>query len=87
MYSLPATGLVLSVLTNRHQDHGYLAAFFEQQAPEIVGNDYLVIGTVDRADWKQGAVGTVTTKDMIERLHDFEDVLKFEIAPRWMPPK
>lgn len=72
-----------------HQDEleGYLAAFFEQHAPQIVGNDYLVIGTVDRADWKRGAKGSATTGDMIERLHDFEDVLKFKLAPHWMPPK
>jgi len=72
-----------------HQDEleGYLAAFFEQQAPNIVGNDYLVIGTLDRADWKRGAQGTVTTEDMIERLHDFEDVLRFKLAPHWVPPK
>ena len=72
-----------------HQDEleGYLAAFFEQQAPNIVGNDYLVIGTVDRADWKRGAQGTVTTEEMIERLHDFQDVLQFKLAPYWMPPK
>ena len=71
-----------------HQDEleGYLAAFFEQQAPEVVGNDYLVIGTLDRADWKRGAQGIVTTEKMIDRLHDFEDVLRFELAPRWMPP-
>ena len=64
----------------------FLAAFFEQQAPEIVGNDYLVIGTVDRADWKRGNQGTVTTGDIIERLHDFEDVLHFKRVPHSMPP-
>ncbi len=30
---------------------------------------------------------TVTTQEMIERLHDFEDVLRFEPASRWMPLK
>ena len=75
------------LIAHKDELEGYLAAFFERQAPEIVGNDYLVIGTLDRADWKWGAQGTVTTDDMIERLHDFEDVLCFELAPHWMPPK
>ena len=46
-----------------------------------------MIRTIGRADWKQGARGTITTPEMIERLHDFEDILKFELAPRWAPPK
>jgi hypothetical protein len=36
-----------------HQDEleAWLAAFFRDHQPEIVGNDYMVLGTEDRADW------------------------------------
>lgn len=78
---------VLFVRVHKGSQPVYLAAFFERQAPEIVGNDFLVIGTVDRADWKRGAKGSATTEDMMERLHDFQDVLHFKLAPYWMPPK
>ena len=39
-----------------HQDEleAWLAAFFTEHQPEIVGNDYLVIGTEDRVDWLHG---------------------------------
>ena len=38
-----------------HQDEveGILAALFSERQPEVIGNDYLVIGTVDRPEWKQ----------------------------------
>ena len=32
----------------------WLAAFFSEHRPKIVGNDYLVLGTQDRADWLRG---------------------------------
>src|SRR4051794_1604047 len=34
-----------------HQDEieGFLAAYFGQNQPDVVGNDYLVLGTADRA--------------------------------------
>jgi hypothetical protein len=72
-----------------HQDklEAYLVAFFEEQAPEVAGNDYLVIGTVDRPDWKRGTHTPMGTGEMVDCLHDFKDVLRFELAPHWILPK
>lgn len=72
-----------------HQDdlEAYLTAFYEEHSPEIVGNDYLVIGTVDRPDWKRGTRTPMAANQMIDYLHDFKDVLHFELAPHWVPPK
>jgi hypothetical protein len=72
-----------------HQDdlEAYLAAFLQKRAPEVVGNDYLVIGTLDRADWKRGAERGSTVKDIIGWLHDFKDVVNFEPFRRWIPPE
>ena len=72
-----------------HQDglEAYLVAFFDEQAPEVVGNDYLVIGTVDRPDWKRGTQTPMGADEMIDCLHDFKDVLHFEMSPGWIPPE
>jgi hypothetical protein len=40
--------------------------------PEIVGNKYLVIGTLDRADWKRIDQKQLPIHDSIEALHDFQ---------------
>src|SRR5262245_34534558 len=42
-----------------HQDEleTELAIAFERLAPEVVGNDYLVFGTMDRKVWQRGLSG------------------------------
>jgi hypothetical protein len=69
-----------------HQDEieGFLAAFFSEQRPEIVGNDYLVIGTEDRADWLRGMRSPMFPQETFDCLHDFKDTVRFEPAPRWV---
>ena len=70
-----------------HQDQleAWLAAFFGQQQPEVVGNDYLVVGTEDRAAWRRGTHTPLAISEALEYLHDFIDVVRFEPAPRWGP--
>lgn len=69
-----------------HQDEleAQLAIAFAGRAPEVVGNDYLVLGTLDRADWRRGTKGELTIGDLVEHLHDFADVRRIEPAPRWV---
>src|SRR3954470_24207435 len=66
-----------------HQDQleTWLAAFFTEQRPEIVGNDYLVLGTQDRADWQRGVHTPVSPETAFERMHDFREVVKFTPPP------
>ncbi len=73
------------LIAHRDELEAWLAAFFGQQKPEVVGNEYLVIGTVDRADWLRGTRAALTTQEMLEHLHDFAEVVRFEPAPRWGP--
>jgi len=49
-----------------------LRAMCEYAAPDSIGNDYLVFGTMDRKDWKRGP---------------FKDVWKFEVRPAGWYPK
>ena len=60
-----------------------LARLFQRLDTQVTGNDYLVIGTLDRAEWKQGVSGKIVLQDMIEALHDFKDVVQFGLAGRW----
>ena len=68
-----------------HQDEieSLLAAMFSERKPEVIGNDYLVIGTLDRADWRRGVETPLTIQDMLEHLHDFKDHLFFELRGGW----
>lgn len=71
-----------------HQDEveSQLALIFQQRDPDLIGNDYLTLGTFDRAVWKRGLTETLGIEDMIENLHDFKEVVTFEPAHYgWIP--
>ena len=56
---------------------------FTDLNPEIVGNKYLVIGTLDRADWKRIDQQKLPLQDSIEALHDFKAVVIFKPMGGW----
>lgn len=62
-----------------HQDQleEQLVAHFTTFNPEIIGNDYLVIGTLNWTEWKHEK-DQLSTQEMIEHLHDFKEVLAFQ---------
>ncbi len=63
-----------------------MAETFATRAPDIVGNEYLVIGTLDRADWREGAQSMLRPAEVIDRVYVFEDVWDFEVDPGgWYP--
>jgi hypothetical protein len=71
-----------------HQDQieALLANRFAEHAPEVIGNDYLVIGTVERKAWREGMKQPKDTDDMLAHLHDFKEVLTVEYQPAgWYP--
>jgi hypothetical protein len=58
-----------------------MAVKFSQENPEFLGNDYLVMGTVERQDWKQGNQGLVSPREIIDRMYVFKDEWHFEVIP------
>lgn len=62
-----------------HQDQleEQLVEYFSEANPEIIGNDYLVMGTLDRPEWRQGMQDPLTLQEMLEHLHDFKEAVKF----------
>jgi hypothetical protein len=65
-----------------HQDEieQQLAVLFANRAPELIGNDYLVLGTLDRDVWKRGVAEPLAIEEMVEQLHDFVEVLELRRA-------
>jgi hypothetical protein len=59
-----------------------MATAFEGKRPEIIGNDYLVMGTLDRRHWRQREnIGE--DSEIIELMYVFKDVLNFKPVPAW----
>jgi hypothetical protein len=63
-----------------HQDEieTQLTILFSERDPSKVGNEYLVMGTLDRAVWRQSRKEPIPIEELFDHLHVFEQVLKFE---------
>ncbi|MEW5801750.1 MAG: hypothetical protein AB1847_06550 [bacterium] len=58
----------------------------EKVKPEIVGNAYLVLGTIERADWRNFRKGGHAPVEIIKCISLFKDVLDFKVIPAgWYP--
>ncbi len=71
-----------------HQDEleSLMASIFAEQRPDVIGNDYLVIGTVDRNVWRKGLKKGQTAEEVLKHTADFKEVLDLEYEPGgWYP--
>lgn len=74
------------IITKKQEIESLMAAGFIQSNSKIIGNDYLVMGTVDRKDWKEGTQNALSPSEMLERIYVFQDVWDFEVIPAgWYP--
>jgi len=71
------------LIAHRNEIEDLLTRIFTTYQPEIVGNDYLVIGTLDRAEWKRIAQNQLPLQDTLEALHDFKEVVTFKPVGGW----
>ncbi len=62
-----------------------LAAACEQKAPDIMGNEYFVFGTMDRKDWKRSQTEKMSMQEAVKCSHPFKDSWKFDIIGGWHP--
>ena len=68
------------LIAHQNEIEDLLAKIFHARAPEVVGNDYTVIGTMEKSTWKQGVQKPLDFQSMPENLHDFNQVLKFKLT-------
>lgn len=66
-----------------HQDQleEQLATKFATINPEAIGNDYQVVGTLDKAEWNQGKQDPSSLERITEYLHTFKEVVAFQRVP------
>jgi hypothetical protein len=68
------------VILHKDKLEALLAAMFAQHTPEVIGNEYLVLGTIERTAFRQGASNPLTIEEMLGAMHDFKEHLKLEPA-------
>jgi hypothetical protein len=71
-----------------HQDEleAQLVQMFEQSDPSVIGNAYLVIGTVERKAWREGLGQPKTIGEILPHVADFKGYREIEYEPGgWYP--
>ena len=71
-----------------HQDEleAQLQALFAERDPSVIGNDYLVMGTVERQAWRESMKQPKSIQEMLEHFHIFKEVRTVEYRPAgWYP--
>ncbi|MCJ7701459.1 MAG: hypothetical protein MUO62_07750 [Anaerolineales bacterium] len=66
-----------------HQDEleHSLVLTFREGTPEVIGNDYLVLGTVDKATWRKQQKEPIPMARMLAYVHRFKDNLTLSHTP------
>jgi hypothetical protein len=73
-----------------HQDalETELAALCMERAPEAIGRDYLVIGTLERSAWRRGLAGDIKLVEAMSHVADIKEYLDIEYDPcGWGPAR
>jgi hypothetical protein len=71
-----------------HQDEieELLAGLFAELDPSVIGNDYLVMGTMERQAWRESMKRPMGIPEMLEHIHDFKEVRTIRVQPGgWYP--
>jgi hypothetical protein len=58
----------------------FISSCCEKIDPSMIGNKYLVFGTLNKADWKQYSQKTSYPQETLDKVYVFKDVLKFEVV-------
>jgi Flp pilus assembly protein TadD len=67
-----------------HQDQleDILATNLMETNPEVIGNDYQVMGTLDRTEWNRNKQEPLALEQLVKYLHDFRETIGFERITR-----
>lgn len=75
------------LVAHKHEIEHLLTALFAQRAPSVIGNDYLIFGTLEKSSWRQGVEHPQGLEAALAQAHDFKEVYR-ELRRRqsgWFP--
>lgn len=69
------------IIVKKSQLEQLLATKLSRIFPKIVGNNYLVMGTVERKDWRESIKRQMEPTEILKLMYVFKDVWNFKPAP------
>ena len=75
------------VMVQRAELEEEFAKSFTQMAPQVIGNDYLVLGTMEKKIWQEGLDGKAKPlAEMLKHMADFKHQYELDYKPGgWYP--
>ena len=61
-----------SLIAHKHEIEEYLVSTFSKNVPEIIGNEYLVFGSIEKKMWQESKKNPAKSFDIREHAHDFK---------------
>jgi hypothetical protein len=59
------------LIAHKHEIESYLTQLFRQNAPDVIGNEYLVMGVMPREVWRAGMENLRPPQEVIDQLAKF----------------
>lgn len=75
------------LIAHKHEVEHLLTQMFLKYAPALIGNDYFVIGTMEKQAWREGMKQPKSVEEARAHMHDFRTYYK-ELRvtqPGWYP--
>ena len=63
-----------------------LALTYEKRQPEIIGNEYLVLGTLELSSWRKREKEPLAIDNVLDHMHDFKERLEVKYTPAHCGP-
>jgi hypothetical protein len=61
------------LIAHKHEIEHLLTRLFSQYDPDVIGNEYLIMGTVEKGVWREGLQQTKAVVDMLAHVSDFAE--------------
>ncbi len=74
------------IIAKKPEIESIMAQTFETRRPEIVGNEYLIMGTIDKKSWRLFNNNTIYPETALKSVSIFKDVVQFKMVGGWTPP-
>ena len=68
------------IIVKQSKLEALMSSQFKEVNPTVVGNKYLVFGTLSRSDWQEYSKTSIDSSKAIDQVYAFKDVLDFEVA-------
>ena len=68
------------IITKKSELESLMATCCERMNPEVVGNEYVTVGTMSREDWLDIKKSVIDNSEAAKRICIFKNVLNFELV-------